>query len=182
MTRSFGCPTSSVCAALTRDEPQRPTRFLTASTAPRRSGWIRPSKEWSSQVNPGAFSDWTGAVRDAHASRLRVIGASLLVFPALALGLPRSRPGWSSCPWSRATSLTPPSNPRAYGFGSRAGRGCWWRRRCALVSEHDSSAAFVAAQRPGAAWPRLDWSASSEMASTTSSSRAAARFTAPRDH
>jgi len=33
------------------------------------------------------FSDWTSAMTDAHSSPLAIIGASLLVFPALALGL-----------------------------------------------------------------------------------------------
>ncbi len=37
--------------------------------------------------DPGTFTDWTDAVTDAHASPLGVLGASLLVFPALALGL-----------------------------------------------------------------------------------------------
>ncbi len=38
-------------------------------------------------ANPSTFSDWTSAVTDAHSSPLAVLGASLLVFPALALGL-----------------------------------------------------------------------------------------------
>jgi hypothetical protein len=38
-------------------------------------------------ANPSTFSDWTTAVTDAHSSPLAVVGASLLVFPALALGL-----------------------------------------------------------------------------------------------
>ncbi|MBB6627157.1 amino acid transporter [Nocardioides sp. KIGAM211] len=38
-------------------------------------------------ANPGTFSDWTSAMTDAHSSPLAIIGASLLVFPALALGL-----------------------------------------------------------------------------------------------
>ena len=37
--------------------------------------------------DPGTFTDWTDAVADAHSSPLAVLGASLLVFPALALGL-----------------------------------------------------------------------------------------------
>jgi len=36
---------------------------------------------------PTAVTDWTAAVTDTHTSALAVIGASLLVFPALALGL-----------------------------------------------------------------------------------------------
>ena len=36
---------------------------------------------------PSTFSDWTSAMTDAHASPIGIIGASLLVFPALALGL-----------------------------------------------------------------------------------------------
>jgi len=38
-------------------------------------------------AEPSTFSDWTAAVTDAHSSPLAVVGASLLVFPALALGL-----------------------------------------------------------------------------------------------
>jgi hypothetical protein len=38
-------------------------------------------------TTPSTFSDWTSAITDAHASPLAVLGASLLVFPALALGL-----------------------------------------------------------------------------------------------
>ena len=38
-------------------------------------------------ANPSTFSDWTSAVTDAHSSPLAILGASLLVFPALALGL-----------------------------------------------------------------------------------------------
>ena len=37
--------------------------------------------------DPSTFSSWTTAVSQAHSSPLAVIGASLLVFPALALGL-----------------------------------------------------------------------------------------------
>ena len=37
--------------------------------------------------HPTTFSDWTSAVTDAHATPLGIIGASLLVFPSLALGL-----------------------------------------------------------------------------------------------
>lgn len=36
---------------------------------------------------PGTFTDWTSAVTQAHSSPPGIIGASLLVFPALALGL-----------------------------------------------------------------------------------------------
>ena len=42
---------------------------------------------WHIAKNPGTFADWTDAVSEAHASPLGVLGASLLVFPALALGL-----------------------------------------------------------------------------------------------
>ncbi len=42
---------------------------------------------WHVFENPGTFTDWTNAVSDAHSSPLAVLGASLLVFPALALGL-----------------------------------------------------------------------------------------------
>ena len=42
---------------------------------------------WHIAQDPGTFTDWTNAVTDAHASPLAVLGASLLVFPALALGL-----------------------------------------------------------------------------------------------
>jgi hypothetical protein len=42
---------------------------------------------WHIAQDPGTFTDWTHAVSDAHASPLAVLGASLLVFPALALGL-----------------------------------------------------------------------------------------------
>lgn len=42
---------------------------------------------WRIFQNPGTFTDWTNAVTEAHASPLAVLGASLLVFPALALGL-----------------------------------------------------------------------------------------------
>ena len=42
---------------------------------------------WHIFQNPGTFTDWTNAVTEAHASPLAVLGASLLVFPALALGL-----------------------------------------------------------------------------------------------
>lgn len=42
---------------------------------------------WHIFEDPGTFTDWTNAVTDAHASPLAVLGASLLVFPALALGL-----------------------------------------------------------------------------------------------
>lgn len=42
---------------------------------------------WHVLQDPGTFSDWTRAVADAHSSPLAVLGASLLVFPALALGL-----------------------------------------------------------------------------------------------
>ncbi|WP_309647704.1 amino acid transporter [Nocardioides sp.] len=38
-------------------------------------------------AEPSVFGDWTSAISEAHASPLAVIGASLLVFPALALGL-----------------------------------------------------------------------------------------------
>jgi amino acid permease len=37
--------------------------------------------------HPHVFNDWTDAISTAHPSPLGVIGASLLVFPALALGL-----------------------------------------------------------------------------------------------
>ena len=47
----------------------------------------RPTGSGTSSQNPGTFTDWTNAVTDAHASPLAVLGASLLVFPALALGL-----------------------------------------------------------------------------------------------
>jgi hypothetical protein len=42
---------------------------------------------WHVLQNPGTVSDWTNAVTQAHSSPLAVLGASLLVFPALALGL-----------------------------------------------------------------------------------------------
>ncbi len=42
---------------------------------------------WHILQDPSTFTDWTSAVTEAHASPLAVLGASLLVFPALALGL-----------------------------------------------------------------------------------------------
>ena len=42
---------------------------------------------WHVAQDPGTVTDWTDAVTSAHASPLAVLGASLLVFPALALGL-----------------------------------------------------------------------------------------------
>ncbi len=42
---------------------------------------------WRIAQDPGTFTDWIHAVGDAHSSPLAVLGASLLVFPALALGL-----------------------------------------------------------------------------------------------
>ncbi len=42
---------------------------------------------WHIAQDPGTFTDWTRAVGEAHSSPLAVLGASLLVFPALALGL-----------------------------------------------------------------------------------------------
>ena len=38
-------------------------------------------------AHPSTISDWTSAVTHAHSSPLAIVGASLLVFPALALGL-----------------------------------------------------------------------------------------------
>ena len=42
---------------------------------------------WHVFENPSTMTDWTDLVTQAHASPLAVLGASLLVFPALALGL-----------------------------------------------------------------------------------------------
>ena len=42
---------------------------------------------WHVLQDRGTVSDWTNAVAHAHSSPLAVLGASLLVFPALALGL-----------------------------------------------------------------------------------------------
>ena len=64
-------------------------------------------------ANPSTFSDWTTAVTDAHSSPLAVVGASLLVFPALALGLSGFETGVVVMPLVRATPPTPSPSRRA---------------------------------------------------------------------
>jgi hypothetical protein len=62
-------------------------------------------------ADPGRFSDWTAAVSEAHASPLAVIGASLLVFPALALGLSGFETGVVVMPLVKGDPDDTPAHP-----------------------------------------------------------------------
>ncbi len=63
-------------------------------------------------ANPSTFSDWTSAVTDAHASPLAIFGASLLVFPALALGLSGFETGVVVMPLVKGDPSDTPTEPR----------------------------------------------------------------------
>lgn len=63
-------------------------------------------------ANPSTFSDWTEAVANAHSSLLAIVGASLLVSPALALGLSGFETGVVVMPLVRATRTTHRPPPR----------------------------------------------------------------------
>ena len=66
---------------------------------------------WHIVENPGTFTDWTNAVTDAHASPLAVLGASLLVFPALALGLSGFETGVVVMPLVKGDPSDTPAEP-----------------------------------------------------------------------
>lgn len=66
---------------------------------------------WHVLANPGTFTDWTNAVTDAHASPLAVLGASLLVFPALALGLSGFETGVVVMPLVKGDTTDTPARP-----------------------------------------------------------------------
>ncbi len=66
---------------------------------------------WHVLENPGTFTDWTNAVTDAHASPLAVVGASLLVFPALALGLSGFETGVVVMPLVKGDANDTPARP-----------------------------------------------------------------------
>jgi hypothetical protein len=63
-------------------------------------------------ANPSTFTDWTTAVTDAHASPLAVVGASLLVFPALALGLSGFETGVVVMPLVKGDPSDTPTEPK----------------------------------------------------------------------
>jgi hypothetical protein len=63
-------------------------------------------------AHPSTFSDWTDAVADAHSSPLAVLGASLLVFPALALGLSGFETGVVVMPLVKGDPDDTPAAPR----------------------------------------------------------------------
>ncbi|MBC7630215.1 amino acid transporter [Aeromicrobium sp.] len=63
-------------------------------------------------ANPSTFSGWTSAVSDAQSSPLAVIGASLLIFPALALGLSGFETGVVVMPLVKGDPDDTPANPR----------------------------------------------------------------------
>jgi hypothetical protein len=62
-------------------------------------------------AHPSTFSDWTSAVTDAHSSPLAVLGASLLVFPALALGLSGFETGVVVMPLVKGSPGDTPAKP-----------------------------------------------------------------------
>ncbi len=66
---------------------------------------------WHVFHNPGTFTDWTNAVSDAHTSPLAVLGASLLVFPALALGLSGFETGVVVMPLVKGDATDTPAEP-----------------------------------------------------------------------
>ena len=66
---------------------------------------------WHVFEDPGTFSEWTSAVTDAHASPLAVLGASLLVFPALALGLSGFETGVVVMPLVKGDPTDTPEEP-----------------------------------------------------------------------
>lgn len=66
---------------------------------------------WLVFENPGTLSDWTAAISDAHASPLAVLGAALLVFPALALGLSGFETGVVVMPLVKGDASDTPARP-----------------------------------------------------------------------
>ena len=66
---------------------------------------------WHVFESPGTFTDWTTALTDAHASPMAVLGASLLVFPALALGLSGFETGVVVMPLVQGDPGDTPVNP-----------------------------------------------------------------------
>ncbi|KRF37512.1 APC family permease [Nocardioides sp. Soil805] len=66
---------------------------------------------WHVVENPGTVTDWTNAVTEAHASPLAVLGASLLVFPALALGLSGFETGVVVMPLVKGDPHDTPTHP-----------------------------------------------------------------------
>ena len=62
-------------------------------------------------THPTTFSDWTSAVTDAHPTPLGIIGASLLVFPALALGLSGFETGVVVMPLVKGDDTDTPAAP-----------------------------------------------------------------------
>ena len=66
---------------------------------------------WHIFQNPGTFTDWTNAVTEAHTSPLAVLGASLLVFPALALGLSGFETGVVVMPLVKGDPTDTPAEP-----------------------------------------------------------------------
>ena len=63
-------------------------------------------------ADPSTVTDWTTAVTDAHSSPLAVIGASLLVFPALALGLSGFETGVVVMPLVKGDTSDTPTEPK----------------------------------------------------------------------
>ena len=68
---------------------------------------------WHVAQDPGTVTDWTDAVTAAHASPLAMIGASLLVFPALALGLSGFETGVVVMPLVKGDPSDTDASPRA---------------------------------------------------------------------
>jgi hypothetical protein len=62
--------------------------------------------------HPTTFSDWTSALTNAHPSPLGMIGASLLVFPALALGLSGFETGVLVMPLVKGDASDTPDAPK----------------------------------------------------------------------
>jgi hypothetical protein len=63
-------------------------------------------------ADPSTVTDWTTTVTDAHSSPLAVIGASVLVFPALALGLSGFETGVVVMPLVKGDPSDTPAEPR----------------------------------------------------------------------
>jgi hypothetical protein len=61
--------------------------------------------------HPTAFSDWTTAMTSAHSAPFGIIGASLLVFPALALGLSGFETGVVVMPLVKGDPTDTTANP-----------------------------------------------------------------------
>ena len=63
--------------------------------------------------HPTAFRDWIAAMTSAHSAPFGIIGASLLVFPALALGLSGFETGVVVMPLVEGDPTDTPRSPRA---------------------------------------------------------------------